>query len=131
METIENETADLTKAESEFPDVLSALNKSVAVKIAGSTTQVVDSVVDQFVNQEINRRTEALFKAIVETNKLRDEFKKVKPDQVSYDETGKVVLESWSKAKLEERKKAQEAIKKKEKAIEKALAGDFSQLLNG
>jgi hypothetical protein len=112
-------------------NVLSSLNKKVAETIAGSTSTVVDSVVDQFVTQEVSRRTTALFNAIVKCNTLRDEFKKFKPDILAYDVNGKVISENWSKTKLDERKKADETLKKAEKAIEKALAGDFSQVLNG
>lgn len=106
------------------------MNKGVAEKIAGSTSKIVDSVVDQFVTQELNRRTDLLFKAVVECNKLRDDFKKIKADVQTFDINGKVVTESWSKSKVDERKKASELLKKKEKVIEKALAGDFSLLLN-
>lgn len=124
---------ELLKAPEEVQseDVLSQLNKTVAVKISNSTRQVVDAVVDQFVTLEVTRRTDLLFKAIEDCNKQRNEFKKIKPDVQSFDADGKLISESWSKTKVEERKKAIEAIKKKEKVIEKALAGDFSLLLNG
>jgi len=125
------ENPELDTTQDANADVLSELNKTVALKISNATKQISNAVVDQFVNLEVTRRTDLLFKAVEDCNKARNEFKKIKPDVQSYDADGKLVSENWSKAKVEERKKAIESIKKKEKVIEKALSGDFSLLLNG
>ena len=103
-ETVENAEVE---SDDDAASVLSGLSASVATKIEHRSSKVVDAVVERFVIQEINRRTDALFDAIVEFNKLKDEFKKFKPDVLT-----------------------QVILNKREKEIAKALTGDFGPLLS-
>ncbi len=99
--------------------------------IKTSGTEVANKVVDFFVKKEVDRRVTALTTAVTELEKLEKEALKVKPDQQSFDADGKVVAETFSKAKFEEKKKAGEKIAKLRKAIEKALNdNDFGDLFN-
>ena len=77
---------------------------------------------------EINKRVESLTKFVNSFNIFKKEGFKIKPDNVSYDEKGAKVSETWSKGQLDKKKKFEEKIVKAEKAFDAAILGDFSKL---
>jgi len=95
-----------------------------------ATTEAIDRVKAAFVEREVNKRTDALTKAFDTLQEERKNLAKFKPDNVSYDQDGEEVSVSYSKTKIEERKKLVQKIEKIEKTIGKALSGDFSELYN-
>ena len=113
--------------ETTFTDVLTDVSETIKAE-AGVT--VVARVKEAFVERELARRTDALVKAFDKLNTLKGDFKKIKADNVLYDEDGKVASESFTKDKLEERNKAKKAVEKVEEAINAALAGDFNKVYN-
>ncbi len=110
---------------------LNTLQQTVTENINSSNAAVADKVVNYFVEIEVDRRVNSLTKSIQELEKLDKDLLKVKPDQKSYSAEGMVVAETFSQAKIDERKKLQEKINKLRKAIEKALnENQFGDLFN-
>lgn len=108
---------------------------SVALKVAAAIAELSEpveaQVVDALVTREINKRSEALVKAIDKLSSLELEQRRIKADIVLYDGKGKITSENWSKAKQEELTKHLEKIDKYTKAITKALEKqDFSDVYN-
>jgi len=106
------------------------LLSEVAEKIGQSTSQVRERVISALVEREVVARTDILDKALAKRTELDREIRKLqKPDVEQFDVDGKVVSASFSKARVDELKKAREGLEKLEKAIDKALTdNDFSKL---
>jgi len=102
-----------------------SINTAVAETITKLGSQrVVDTVVEKMVSTEINRRAEALAAGIKLYEDTRRELNKVKPDQVSLDENGQKVSETFSKAAFEAKKKLIEKLAKVDKIIVAATEKD-------
>lgn len=115
--------------ENQKPSPSHGVALAVAQQIAQAAPAILDKVVTQLAAVEIEKRATALAAAVNSAVATKRELYKVKPDIVAYDESGKETSANWSKAKLEEKKKLEEKLAKIDSAIEKALAGDFSKLL--
>ena len=107
------------------------INQKVAERIAGSNEKIQESVVEHLASKELERRTNAVIKVFAELAALEKEVSKIKPDLPQYDSNGDLVVENWSKAKLDERNKKIDKKNKLTAALDKALdKNDFSDLLN-
>ena len=101
----------------------------ISQRIAEISPAVVDAVVEHLVAVEVKKRTEAIVKGLEKLDLLEQEQAKFWPDQISYDQAGKVVAETYSKARIEARNKNQENISKLTAALNTALqAGDMRPL---
>lgn len=110
---------------------MSNINTEVANRLAAISPVVTEKVIDHLVSKEVNRRADAVITALGSIDKFTAELKKHKPDVVSYDDAGAVVSASWTKAKLEEKNKVENSIKKLNAAVEKALnENDYADLFN-
>lgn len=110
---------------------MTKINDAVAEKIKALSEPVFDRVVDSLVEREASRRTDAIVKVMDKIDSAQRELRKIKPDVGPfYDEEGNLIEGSakWTKAKLEERKKAQEKINKMQNAVEKAIEGDMQDV---
>lgn len=105
----------------------------VADKIKGSGDAIRARLIEAMVEKEVTQRVDLLDKAFQKRFELLTAFNKVnRPDQETYNADATVASQSYSKARLEEIKKAKEALEKHENALEKALLGnDFSKLKGG
>lgn len=105
----------------------------VAGKIKDSGEAIRQRLVDAMVEKEVAQRVELLDKAFQKRFELLTAFNKVnRADQETYNADGSVATQSYTKARLEEIKKAKEALEKHENALEKALtSNDFSKLKGG
>jgi len=104
-----------------------------AQAIANSGPTVAQKVVDVLATREIEKRANTLVTGLDKLTKLRGDARKIKPDQLAYGADCKPVGEgTYSKAKAEELKKANEAIDKLQAALDLALSdkADFSKLYN-
>ena len=112
--------------------VTSTVLSEVAEQLKNSAPAVQDQLKKVLVERELNKRVDILDKALTKLSELKRDVSKVKPDVETFNEDGTKVSALFSKAKLEERKKAQEALDKLTKLIEVALSptpGDaFSKL---
>lgn len=90
--------------------------------VGSSAQQIQDELVNLLVRRELDKRVSLLDSALSKLDELRKNLNKIKPDNVLYDETGAIVQNSYTKAKLDEKKKATEKVEKLDKAIESALA---------
>lgn len=110
---------------------MNSLQTKVAEKIATIAPVVEEKIIDALVSREVNRRSDALTKAIDDLSKMEGEKRRVKPDQVQYNEDGSVKDSSYSKAKTEELKKLNQKIDKFTNAISKALdKADYGDVYN-
>ena len=101
----------------------------IAAKAAKSikAADVLGRVVDSLVEKEVARRAQTIEKAIELATQKERELNKFKPDVETYVEG--VKQESYSKAKWEEKVKAEAELAKLEEAIETALVGaDYKKL---
>lgn len=105
----------------------------VADKIKGSGEAVRQRLVAAMVEKEVSQRVDLLDKAFQKRFELLTALRKVdRADQETYNADGTVATQSYTKARLEEIKKAKEALEKHENALEKALtSNDFSKLKGG
>jgi hypothetical protein len=111
----------------------SGLLAEVADKIKGSGEAVRARLVDAMVEKELASRVECLDKAFQRRFELLTNLRKIeRPDTETYNADGTVASASYTKARIEEIKKAKEALEKHENALEKALStNDFSKLKGG
>lgn len=114
---------------------MNSVQVKVAEQITGLSPQVEDKVVGVLVGRELTRRSDALVKVMDAHEKLGKDMQRLKPDQISYNEKGEKVAETFSKSKLDERAKLQKNIDKHanaiNKALEKAEFGDVYNLSQG
>lgn len=103
------------------------IQETVAEKIAGSGPDVLNIVVDKLAEIEISKRVEAITKGISKQDQLEKELKKIdgKNDVITYVE-GKEV-QSMSKNRFEEIKKAKEKLDGLTKAMDAALSGNTAE----
>lgn len=103
----------------------------MAEGIKGAGPQIRDIVKSKFIQEEVQRRAGLLERLVVALNAFRKEGFKIKPDQQSFDASGKLVSEGWTKAALDKKKKYEEKLAKAEKAFEKALGeNDYGSVEN-
>lgn len=100
------------------------LLSQVSDAVKDSSELVRKRLVDALVDRELTSRVDLLDKALTKLKDAKKEVDKLRPDVETFDETGAKVTSHYSKAKLEERKKAVEAKEKLEKAVEQALSGE-------
>lgn len=102
----------------------------VADRVKQSGPDVYNRLRDAMVEKEISERVSLLDKALQKRFTLMTDLRKVdKPDNEAFNADGSLASGTYSKARLEEIKKAKEALQKHEGALEKALAtNDFSKL---
>lgn len=89
-------------------------------------------VVEHFAKLEAEKQGTALIKGLDKLSNLERDLNKInRPDIKTFNEDGSEASASWSKDRLEERKKLTEQIEKLTKAIDKADdKGDFADLYN-
>ncbi len=89
-------------------------------------------VVEHFAKLEAEKQGTALIKGLDKLSSLERDLNKInRPDVQTFNEDGSVASASWSKDRLDERKKLSEQIEKLSKAIDKADdKGDFADLYN-
>jgi len=110
---------------------MNTVQVKVAETIANIAPKVEDKVVDVLVERELKRRSDALVSAMDKLDKMEKELSKIKADQISFDEDGKIVSQTFSKAKKEEKDKLSQKVQKATNAINKALEkGEFGDVYN-
>lgn len=105
----------------------------VADKIKGSGDAIRQRLIEKMVGEELEKRVDLLDKAFQKRFELTTALHKInRADQETYNADGSVATQSYTKPRLEEIKKAKEALEKHENALEKALtSNDFSKLKGG
>ena len=115
---------------------IKSINVAVAEKIAAvGSKSAVDAVVELLVKTEVNRRADALEKALKLHEETFRELRKVKPDQVTYNLDGTKATETYSKAAIDSNKKLNEKLAKIDKAVVNATDnnqwGDLYSVVKG
>lgn len=111
---------------------LIGIRAAVAAGVASLGARTREEVVEHFAAQQATKQAEALIKGLDKLTSLERELQKInKPDVQTFDEDGTVASATFSKERIEERKKLNEQIEKLTKAINKADEGDdFGDLYN-
>lgn len=126
--TNENETAQDIQDPGALPASISIENEIKTI-VAEYNDEVRERYIDAEVNAKIDSRVALVKKAMGYLNTLRNDLRKLTPDDVKYDEAGKVVQSLFTKDSVEKRKKILERQGKIEKALGKALEkADYSEL---
>lgn len=129
----EQTPANTNDTTSETPVVSASqtIGQKVAETISQAGPAVLAKVIDRLAAIEIDKRVSALENAVNAAVTTKRELQKIKPDNVQYDITGKAVVETYTKAKIEEKQKLEQKLAKIEKAVDKAInKGDFGDLFN-
>jgi len=110
---------------------LPSITEEVAKGIA-SNEKIKDIVVKTLVDKEVLRRANSIVSAIDKIPELDKELNKIKPDiSAQYDANGhEINRAAFSKEKIKQVNEIKGRIAKLEKAINKALEGDFSEIFN-
>jgi len=110
---------------------MSAISEKVAEQLSSSGDVITGRVIAHLVEREVSKRSEAVIRALDVLDKLIKESKKIKPDLVAFGDDGKVISQSWSKQKIDERDANNAKIAKTQSVIDKALErNDYSDLFN-
>lgn len=109
-------------------EVVNNVLTEVSGRIKDSNQEVRTRVVNSLVEREVSKRADTLDKALAKYKELTNNSKRSKPDQVAFDAAGAKV-ETYSKAKFEEKQKNDQRLKKLSDAIDAALNnGEFGKL---
>jgi hypothetical protein len=102
----------------------------VRAEVEQKSPEVKSAVLSHYVEAEINGRVQRAVLAIKTLGDLDKRLRKLRPDQEQYDASGKLVSETYSKAKLEERRKVEEQQARIETALEEVFEkGQFEKLM--
>lgn len=100
------------------------INEAVALRIAAIGNDVKEKVIEFEVNRKIALYVQMIIDRLTEIDNINKELKKIKPDNISYDEDGNFTSNSFSKQLYEKRVNLENRIKKVASAITTALEED-------
>lgn len=106
------------------------ITTKVAEALAGIGPSVEADVISALSDREVKKRSEAIVIVYDKLQKLQSDYKKLGPDLGVYDAAGKETSSGYSKQRIKDRNDLSGKIDKYSKAIEKALAGDCSDIYN-
>lgn len=110
------------------PDAQSAalgLMADIAERVKTSAPLVRQRFIDSQVDKEVSDRVGLLDRGMQKRFQLKNDLKKIDfPDQVFYDQDKKPVMQGYTKPRLEEIRKAKEALGKFEGILERAISKD-------
>lgn len=111
------------------------IQEMIAKAIAHVTLspKVLDAVVEAVVGKAVAKQSDAIVKGLDDLKKLENELKKLGFDMVQYgeDENKANAIQSYTKARFEERSKLRERITKLTNTLTKAIEkGDYGDLYN-
>jgi len=111
---------------------MSTITEKIHGRLAKISNDVEEAVLAAVAKREIEKRSSAIVRCFDLLMREEKEYKKInRPDVVHYDGDGKVSHESYSKERVEARKKSQQMQEKLNKAIDKAMSSeDFSDVYN-
>ncbi len=106
------------------------IREAVAQGLSNLGGRTRQSVIEHFASQKAEKQAQALIKGLDKLNGFERDLNKInRPDVQTFNEDGSVASATFSKERIEERKKLNEQIEKLTNAINKADdAGDFDKL---
>lgn len=122
----ENATQDTTSSTVTETSGASTLLAEVAANI--KSADIKGRLIAMLTEEEVVLRANLLKTAFEKLNLQRKALTKIKPDVITYNANGEESSASFSKAKIDELKKAKDEMGKLEKALEQALSGDYTKL---
>lgn len=109
---------------------MTTVKQLVTDRLGGVGPTVREKVVDLMVDQEIDRRVKAVSALVTKLDEINTNLKKIdRADVETFNQDGTVATSSFTKARLEEIKKAKEQATKIEKALDQAFENnDFQKV---
>lgn len=119
------------KKEVDRSGIPTTIREAIGQRLAEIAPNVEDKILDTFVDREVDKRAKAVVNVIDQLVKLEQDLRKIKPDQQFFDADGKETGASYSKTKVEEKKKLEDRIAKFTNAVNKAVdKGDYGDVYN-
>lgn len=114
------------------PATFLSVKEEVADRLSKSGSLVAGKIIDKMVEDEIKRRTELVTRGFQLLTDLKEQFKKIKPDDIRYNEDNldKPATRAYSQKANAERVKIHKRIGNLESAIDKAIGekSDYKKL---
>lgn len=113
-------------------DKVIGIRAAVAAGVSSLGARTRESVVEHFAQAQADKQAKALISGLEKLTTMERDLQKInKPDVQTFNEDGTVASATFSKERIEERKKLNEKIEKLTKAINKAdESDDFGDLYN-
>lgn len=102
---------------SDFTD----FQEAVAAKVAACNSTVLDRVVEYYAEQEASRRVPLIIEGLKQEDIVRKSLGKFKPEN-TYDENGEVISTYWTQSVLQNKKKAEDTLKRWQDALGLAIS---------
>ena len=105
------------------------IQEEISSRLVKMVPEIAEDVIEYFVKQQINKISDAIIKGMDKLKEFDKESNKIKhPDVVTYNEFGATMSASYSKERIEAKRKLNEQRERYVKAIDKALQGDAQNL---
>lgn len=101
------------------------IRTTLAEALSRINPDVAQSVVGVMVDREIEKRSKIIVQALDMLDREETTLKRIKPDQMQFNENGTVISQSYSQSALQSRNKQVDKVQKLTAAINKALEGDL------
>lgn len=112
---------NIENTNSETSNQVTTIRESISKQIKDLNSTVAEGVISSLVSVEIEKRKEMVRKAVIQYEELEKSLKKIKPDNISYNEKGEEITAGWTKVGLENFNKSKKELENLNKAIENAI----------
>ena len=103
------------------PTQASTIKEAISAKIKESNPLVLSGLIDELVEKEIRRRKETIKAGIEKYEELEISLKKMKPDNITFNQDGSQASSSWSKDALDKFNKATKELEQLNTALDNAI----------
>jgi len=98
-----------------------SIKETISKKIKEANPEVLTGLIDTLVQEEVSKRKDMVKKGIEKYEELENAFKKMKPDNVTYNQDGTEANKLWSKDALDKYNKANKEIESLNNALNSAI----------
>lgn len=97
------------------------IREAISKKIKEYNPIVVEGIIETLAQEEIARRKNLVRKGIEKFEELEKGLKKMKPDNVAYNEQGEEISSGWTKAGLDAHTKTKKELETLNNALDNAI----------
>ena len=98
-----------------------SIKETISKKIKEANPEVLIGLIDTLVQEEVSKRKDMVKKGIEKYEELESSYKKMKPDNVTYNQDGSEASKLWSKDALDKFNKAGKEIESLNNALNSAI----------
>jgi hypothetical protein len=106
------------------------IRAKLAEQLKEINPRLESEIIDALVDRDVDKKKHAFLSVYDKLTKAEAEYKRLGPDDIAFDVTGKKTREDYTKKRVEEIKKAEAHIAKLMKALNKAMEGDYGDVFN-